>query len=186
MVFLLDYLLVLAFCHYQHVQIEYKLGKLVSMKQLQEARRKKNLYRSLLQKQLTPVAIERCFPGLRQQIEYDRRSRLPVAPSVVITGAAARSMVAVTMAPSHKKAIYTFISSGTAEYSTRLTASLGHYGKTSSKMVIHVKTQDRSSVAHSDHGRCIVCCGSYDKHSDNYHLCCTSRHGRKTTSYCVV
>ena len=41
---LLDYLLVQAFCHYQHAKVEHKLGKFVSMKQFQEARRKNNSF----------------------------------------------------------------------------------------------------------------------------------------------
>ena len=114
------------------------------------------------------MVIEEYFPGLRQQIDYDRGSRhVPVASFVATAGAAARSMVVVTMAPSHKKAIYNFISPGTAEYLTCLNASLGHYRKKSSKIVIHVKKQDESSVACSDRGRCIICCGSCNKHSDN-------------------
>jgi hypothetical protein len=92
-------------------------------------------------------------------------------------------MVAVT--PSHTKAIYKFIGRGTTELVTRLNVSR-HYQKKSSKTVIHVKKQDGSYVYRSDRGHCIVCCGTCDKHSNNYHAHCTYRHGRKTTGYCVV
>ena len=72
---LMDYLFVQAFCHYQHAQIEHRLGNFVSFKQFQMERKRTNSYRSFLkrlQKELTPSVVDAYFPGLRQQIDFIR------------------------------------------------------------------------------------------------------------------
>jgi hypothetical protein len=134
------------------------LGKFELFSQFQKARRQKNSYRSFLkqlQKQLTPMAIEGYFPGLRQHIEYEKHNRhVPVAPLGATVRAEVLPMLAVALSP--KKAIYNFVSPGTAEFVTRLNVSLGHYQKKSSKTVTHVKKQDGLTAARSDRGRCIV------------------------------
>ena len=60
--FLMDYLLVQHFCHFQHAQLEHRLGNFESFEKFQNERKRKSSHRAYLmklQRQLVPLSVNK-------------------------------------------------------------------------------------------------------------------------------